>query len=75
MALERLDEVISIIRSSRDAAAARGNLVERLSLSEVQAQAILDMQLRRLAALERQRLEEEYRELLKRIGELESPPG
>ena len=72
MALERLDEVISIIRSSRDAAAARGNLVERLSLSEVQAQAILDMQLRRLAALERQRLEEEYRELLKRIGELES---
>ena len=72
VALERLDEVIAIIRGSQDAGAARGNLVERLSLSEPQAQAILDMQLRRLAALERERLEEEYQELLKTIARLES---
>ena len=72
MALSHLDEVISIIRGSQDASAARRNLVERLSLTEAQSQAILDMQLRRLAALERERLEEEYRDLLKTMGELES---
>ena len=72
LALERLDEVIAVIRGSQDAGTARANLVERLSLSEPQAQAILDMQLRRLAALERERLEEEYRELLKTIAGLES---
>ena len=71
MALDQLDEVISIIRGSRDASAARTNLVERLSLTGVQAQAILDMQLRRLAALERQRLDEEYNDLLKTIAGLE----
>ena len=71
MALDQLDEVISIIRGSRDASAARTNLVERLSLTAVQAQAILDMQLRRLAALERQRLDEEYSDLLKTIAGLE----
>ena len=70
-ALDYLDEVISIIRGSQDAGAARSNLMERLSLTEVQAQAILDMQLRRLAALERQKLEEEYRDLLKTIADLE----
>ena len=64
--------MISIIRGSKDASAARTNLVERLSLTEVQAQAILDMQLRRLAALERERLEEEYRDLQKNIGDLET---
>ena len=72
MALSRLDEVISIIRGSQDASTARANLVERLSLTEIQAQAILDMQLRRLAALERERLEEEYRDLLKTMGDLEA---
>ena len=72
LALERLDEVIATIRGSQDASAARGNLVDRLSLTEAQAQAILDMQLRRLAALERERLEEEYRDLLKTIGNLEA---
>ncbi len=72
MALSRLDEVISIIRGSQDAPAARQNLVEQLSLSEAQAQAILDMQLRRLAALEREKLEAEYRELLKTIANLQS---
>ena len=72
IALSRLDEVIAIIRGSRDAATARANLIERMSLSEPQAQAILDMQLRRLAALERERLEEEYQDLLKRIADLEA---
>ena len=72
LALERLDEVIVIIRGSRDAGVARQNLIETLSLTEVQAQAILDMQLRRLAALERRRLEEEYTGLLKTIGGLEA---
>ena len=72
MALNRLDEIIAVIRGSQDAGAARGQLVETFSLTPVQAQAILDMQLRRLAALEREKLEEEYRDLLKRIGELEN---
>jgi len=71
LALDRLDEVIAIIRGSRDAETARNNLMDQLQLTQVQAQAILDMQLRRLAALERQRLEEEHQELLKTIGELE----
>ena len=72
MALSNLDEVVSIIRASKDAGTARANLVERLSLTEIQAQAILDMQLRRLAALEREKLEEEYQDLLKTIGNLEA---
>ncbi len=72
LAIDRLDEVIEIIRSSADAATARTNLVQQLDLSEVQASAILDMQLRRLAALEREKLEEEYRDLQKRIAELEA---
>ena len=72
LALDRLDEVIEIIRNSQDAATARDNLVDQLQLSQEQAQAILDMQLRRLAALERQRLEEEHAELLKTIASLEA---
>ena len=72
LAIDRLDEVIEIIRGSADAATARANLVQQLGLTEVQASAILDMQLRRLAALEREKLEEEYKDLLKRIAELEA---
>ena len=72
LALDRLDEVIEIIRGSQDAATARENLVEKLDLSAAQAQAILDMQLRRLAALEREKLEQEYADLLKTIGDLEA---
>lgn len=72
IAISRLDEVIAIIRGSPDAEAARGVLMERLALTEAQAQAILDLQLRRLAALERERLEEEYQGLLRSIGELEA---
>ena len=72
LALSSIDEVIAIIRASQDVENARNNLMERLSLSQVQAQAILDMQLRRLAALERERLEKEHEDLLKTIAELES---
>ena len=72
LALDRMDEVIATIRASQDATTARGNLMTALSLTEVQAQAILDMQLRRLAALERERLEKEYQDLLNTISDLES---
>ena len=72
LALDRIDEVIEIIRGSADVEESRNNLVQRLDLSEVQAQAILDMQLRRLAALERERLQKEHEELLQKIAELEA---
>ena len=72
LALDRMDEVIQIIRGSADVEAARANLMSTLDLSEVQAQAILDMQLRRLAALERERLEKEHDDLLAKIAELEA---
>ena len=71
LALDRMDEVIATIRASADVETARTGLMERFQLSQPQAQAILDMQLRRLAALERQRLEEEHQELLKTIADLE----
>ena len=71
MALERMDEVVAIIRASANVEAARNNLMEQLALTQIQAQAILDMQLRRLAALERERLEKEHEELLKTIAGLE----
>lgn len=67
LALDHLDEVISIIRRSRTAETAQRNLMARFKFTEVQAQAILDTQLRRLAALERHKLEEEYQELQARI--------
>lgn len=71
IALANLDEVIRTIRQSPDADTAKTNLITRFKLSEVQAQAILDMQLRRLAALERQKIEDEHKELLARIAYLE----
>ncbi len=71
IALQFLDEVIAIIRRAESADAAKTTLMERFNLSELQAQAILDMQLRRLAALERQKIEEEYQEVLRRIAYLE----
>ena len=70
IALEFLDEVIRIIRGSDSADIARTALMSRFGLSQVQAQAILDMQLRRLAALERQKIEDEYSELMTRIAYL-----
>ena len=71
IALANLDEVIHTIRTSADADAARDRLMTRFKLSELQAQAILDMQLRRLAALERQKIQDEQTQILKRIAELE----
>jgi DNA gyrase subunit A len=71
IALANLDAVIQTIRESPDADVARERLVERFKLSELQAQAILDLQLRRLAALERQKIEDEQREMLARIASLE----
>jgi DNA gyrase subunit A len=71
IALAHLDEVIKTIRESPDADTARDRLMERFKLSERQAQAILDMQLRRLAALERQKIEDEHRQTLERIAYLE----
>jgi DNA gyrase subunit A len=71
IALARLDDIIQTIRQSPDADVAKQRLIERFNLSELQAQAILDMQLRRLAALERQKIEDEQRETLERIAYLE----
>ena len=71
VALDHLDEVIALIRNSESADAARGDLMSRYSLSEIQATAILDMQLRRLAALERQRIIDEALRLRTEIADLE----
>ena len=75
LALNRMDEVVAIIRGSDDVETARTRLMEQLDLSQVQAQAILDMQLRRLAGLERERLEKEHEELVKTIADLEALLG
>ena len=72
IALGNLDEVIALIRKSRSADTARTNLISRFKLSELQAQAILNMPLRRLAALESRQIKEEHAEILKRIKELEN---
>jgi len=72
IALDNLDEVIATIRKSRDQETAKKNLITKFKLSEIQAQAILDMQLRRLAALERQKIEDEYKAILQTIKELEA---
>ena len=72
IALQNLDEVISIIRNAADADTARTRLIKRFKLSDIQAQAVLDMQLRRLAALERKKIELEYKEVQALIKELEA---
>ncbi|MHB1134016.1 MAG: DNA gyrase subunit A [Chloroflexota bacterium] len=71
IALDHLDEVIAIIRRSRDAERARNTLIEKFALSELQAQAILEMQLRRLAALERQKILDELAEVRKVVAHYE----
>ncbi len=71
IALDNLDEVIDTIRRSRTVETARANLQSRFKLSEMQAQAILDMQLRRLAGLERRKIQDEYKEKLQLIKYLE----
>ncbi|MFD1204251.1 DNA gyrase subunit A [Sporosarcina contaminans] len=69
-ALDHIDEIITLIRSSKTTDEAKSGLMERFSLSERQAQAILDMRLQRLTGLERDKIEDEYQELLKLIAEL-----
>jgi DNA gyrase subunit A len=70
IALENIDAVIKLIKASKTPADAKAGLVKRFKLSEVQAQAILDMRLQRLTNLEREKIEEEYLELIKLISEL-----
>ncbi|MDD5311732.1 MAG: DNA gyrase subunit A [Dehalococcoidia bacterium] len=71
IALDHLDAVIKTIRESETAEAARGNLMTEFTLTQLQAQAILDMQLRRLANLERKKIIDEYKDILKTISQLE----
>ena len=68
IALDHIDEVIRIIRGSDDDASAKASLMEKFGLSDTQSQAILDMRLKRLTGLERGKLDEEYKELIKRIN-------
>jgi DNA gyrase subunit A len=68
IALEHLDEVIALIRRSKDVPAARAGLITTFKLSEAQAEAILEMRLQRLTALEREKIDAEYKELLKQIA-------
>ncbi len=74
-ALDYIDEVISIIRSSANAQVAKERLMERFELSDAQAQAIVDMRLRALTGLEREKLENEHADLVKRIAELKAILG
>ena len=71
-ALDHIDEVIHIIRASANAAEAKKNLMERFDLSDAQAQVIVDMRLRALTGLEREKLENEYKELMARIKQLKA---
>jgi DNA gyrase subunit A len=75
IALDNLDEVIALIRGAADTDTAREALMERFELSEIQAQAILDLRLRALTGLERKRVEQEFRDLRERIAELRTILG
>src|SRR5262249_31479244 len=70
-ALDHLDAVIALIRKSKTNVEAREGLMERFKFTEIQAKAILEMQLQRLTGLERQKLEDEYKEVIQRIAELQ----
>jgi DNA gyrase subunit A len=72
VALKNLDEVIKLIRAAADVETARAKLMKRFKLTEIQANAILEMQLRRLAALERKKIETEHKEMVALIKELET---
>ncbi|PZT48437.1 DNA gyrase subunit A [Helicobacter valdiviensis] len=72
IALENIDEIVALVRSSSDPKVAKNALMEKFNLSEIQAQAILDMRLQRLTGLERDKIENEYQELLKEIEYLSS---
>ncbi len=75
IALDHIDEIVALIRGSKDVETARSGLVTKFKLSELQANAILDMRLQRLTGLERQKIEDEYQELLKLIAELKAVLG
>jgi DNA gyrase subunit A len=75
LALDHLDEVIALIRAAPDTDTAREQLMQRFEFSEIQAQAILDLRLRALTALERKRVEDEHRDLEERIAELRAILG
>ena len=72
IALDHIDEIVALIRASKDVDTARSGLMTRFGLTEIQSNAILDMRLQRLTGLERQKIEDEYQELLKLIAELKS---
>ena len=72
IALDNIDEVIAIIRGSKDTQEAKNSLMERFALTEIQAQAIVDMRLRALTGLEREKIENEHRELLEKIAYFKS---
>ncbi|MBW6456141.1 MAG: DNA gyrase subunit A [Trueperaceae bacterium] len=71
IALDRLDEIIALIRGSQDGPEARAGLIAEFGMSEIQAQAVLDMRLQRLTGLEREKLQAEYRETMEEIARLE----
>ncbi len=73
--VDNIDEIVALIRAAADPATARAELMERFKLTEVQAQAILDMRLARLTGLERQKIEDEYQALLKEIERLKAILG
>lgn len=72
IALDNIDEIIATIKKSRDTETAKSNLMKNFSLSEIQAKAILDMRLQRLTGLERKKIEEEYKEVIKTIERLKA---
>lgn len=72
IALDHIDEVIKLIRAAADGKVAKEQLIERFNLSEIQAQAILDMRLQRLTGLEREKIEEEYKEIMLTIARLKA---
>lgn len=72
IALDNIDEVIKLIKKSKDVETAKDGLMKKFKLSEIQAKAILEMRLQRLTGLERKKIEEEYRELIKLIEKLKS---
>ncbi|MBI5471838.1 MAG: DNA gyrase subunit A [Ignavibacteriae bacterium] len=72
IALDNIDAVIKLIRASRDYDSAKNGLMKKFKLSEIQARAILDMRLQRLTGLERKKIEEEYREIIKLIEQLKA---
>src|SRR4029077_8264474 len=70
IALDHIDEIITLIRAAKTTADARGGLIEKFEFTEIQAKAILEMQLQRLTGLERQKIEDELKELQEKIAEL-----